>query len=120
MNRITLVLLIFALVMNVLLIVVEVTDVSTLNLCAAGEPESHGGCYAGEAKRVITNFIVLFLTAIPIATPVVVTATMALGARKMADAHAVVTKLSAIEELAGMTVLCSDKTGTLTKVSFRS
>ena len=55
------------------------------------------------------------VAAIPIATPVVVTATMAIGARKMADAHAVVTRLSAIEELAGMTVLCSDKTGTLTK-----
>jgi P-type E1-E2 ATPase len=55
------------------------------------------------------------IAAIPIATPVVVTATMAIGARKMAQAHAVVTKLSAIEELAGMTTLCSDKTGTLTK-----
>ena len=55
------------------------------------------------------------VAAIPIATPVVVTATMALGARKMAQQNAVVTRLSAIEELAGMTVLCSDKTGTLTK-----
>lgn len=122
MNRITLVLLIFALCMNVLLIVVEVTNQDTLNLCSSAQKkafggQSVGGCYTSEATKIITNFIVLMVAAIPIATPVVVTATMAIGARKMADAHAVVTRLSAIEELAGMTVLCSDKTGTLTKVN---
>lgn len=39
---------------------------------------------------------------------------MAIGARKMADHKAIVTHLTALQEIASMTVLCSDKTGTLT------
>lgn len=73
------------------------------------------GCNNVESDAILANFVVLMIAAIPIATPVVVTATMAIGARKMASQNAVVTRLSAIEELAGMTTLCSDKTGTLTK-----
>eukprot|EP00041_Stephanoeca_diplocostata_P023697 m.587834 g.587834 ORF g.587834 m.587834 type:complete len:1039 (+) comp22358_c0_seq2:242-3358(+) len=113
MNNITLFLLCFAVIMNVLLVIVEVTDTSTLHLCK--DNIEIQGCSTSESKKIISNFVVLMVAAIPIATPVVVTATMAIGARKMAQANAVVTKLSAIEELAGMTVLCSDKTGTLTK-----
>ena len=45
---------------------------------------------------------------------VVVTTTMALGSRQLSKMNAIVAKLSAIEELAGMNMLCSDKTGTLT------
>jgi H+-transporting ATPase len=58
--------------------------------------------------------VVLLVASIPIAMEVVVTTTMALGSRKMAAMDAIVAKLSAIEELAGMNMLCSDKTGTLT------
>jgi H+-transporting ATPase len=47
--------------------------------------------------------------------PAVLSVTMALGARVLALKQAIVTKLSAIEELAGVDVLCSDKTGTLTQ-----
>jgi H+-transporting ATPase len=114
MNRITLFLLSFALFMNILLVIVEVTSPASLNKCKASGVEVQG-CTSNVSRKIISNFIVLMIAAIPIATPVVVTATMAIGARKMAQAHAVVTKLSAIEELAGMTTLCSDKTGTLTK-----
>jgi H+-transporting ATPase len=114
MNKITLFLLCFALFMNVLLVIVEITTPSTLNKCKNTDHEIQG-CEKSESRKIISNFVVLMIAAIPIATPVVVTATMAIGARKMAQAHAVVTKLSSIEELAGMTVLCSDKTGTLTK-----
>ena len=57
----------------------------------------------------------LFVAAIPVAMPTVLSVTMAVGARLLAKKQAIVTKLSAIEELAGVDVLCSDKTGTLTQ-----
>ena len=57
----------------------------------------------------------LLVAAIPVAMPTVLSVTMAVGARLLAKKQAIVTKLSAIEELAGVDVLCSDKTGTLTQ-----
>lgn len=114
MNKITLFLLSFALSMNILLVIVEITSPQTVTKCSNPNVQIQG-CSPSTANKIISNFVVLMIAAIPIATPVVVTATMAIGARKMAQAHAVVSKLSAIEELAGMTTLCSDKTGTLTK-----
>jgi len=59
--------------------------------------------------------LILTISAIPVAMPAVLTVTMALGARVLAKKQAIVTKLSAIEEAAGMDILCSDKTGTLTQ-----
>ena len=61
--------------------------------------------------------LILTISAIPVAMPAVLTVTMALGARVLATKEAIVTKLSAIEEAAGMDILCSDKTGTLTQNS---
>ncbi|MEO3935339.1 plasma-membrane proton-efflux P-type ATPase [Dermatophilaceae bacterium Soc4.6] len=59
--------------------------------------------------------LVLTVAAIPVAMPTVLSVTMAVGARLLATKEAVVTKLVAIEELAGVDVLCADKTGTLTQ-----
>ncbi len=59
--------------------------------------------------------LVLTVAAIPVAMPTVLSVTMAVGARKLAEEQAIVSKLASIEELAGMDVLCSDKTGTLTQ-----
>ena len=59
--------------------------------------------------------LVLTVAAIPVAMPTVLSVTMAVGARLLAKKEAIVTRLSAIEELAGVDVLCSDKTGTLTQ-----
>ncbi len=59
--------------------------------------------------------LVLTVAAIPVALPAVMSVTMAIGAYNLAKRQAVVRRLVAIEELAGMDVLCSDKTGTLTK-----
>ncbi len=59
--------------------------------------------------------LVLTVAAIPVAMPTVLSVTMAVGARLLARKEAIVTRLSAIEELAGVDVLCSDKTGTLTQ-----
>jgi H+-transporting ATPase len=59
--------------------------------------------------------LVLTVAAIPVAMPTVLSVTMAVGARLLAKKQAIVTRLSAIEELAGVDILCSDKTGTLTQ-----
>jgi H+-transporting ATPase len=59
--------------------------------------------------------LVLLVAAIPVAMPTVLSVTMAVGARLLSKKHAIVTRLAAIEELAGVDILCSDKTGTLTE-----
>ncbi|MFV2005416.1 MAG: HAD-IC family P-type ATPase, partial [Gammaproteobacteria bacterium] len=58
--------------------------------------------------------LVLTVAAIPVALPAVLSVTMAVGALNLARRKAIVSRLTAIEELAGVDVLCSDKTGTLT------
>lgn len=59
--------------------------------------------------------LVVTIASIPVALPAVLSVTMAVGARKLARQQAVVSHLPAIEELGGMDLLCSDKTGTLTQ-----
>ena len=59
--------------------------------------------------------LVLTVAAIPVALPAVLSVTMAVGAVNLARRQAIVSKLTAIEELAGVDVFCSDKTGTLTR-----
>ena len=59
--------------------------------------------------------LVLTVAAIPVAMPTVLSVTMAVGARLLAQKKAIVSRLASIEELAGIDILCSDKTGTLTQ-----
>ena len=59
--------------------------------------------------------LVLTVAAIPVALPTVLSVTMAVGARLLSAKETIVSRLVAIEELSGMDILCSDKTGTLTK-----
>jgi H+-transporting ATPase len=59
--------------------------------------------------------LILTVAAIPVALPAVLSVTMAVGASMLAKMKAIVSRLVAIEEMAGMDILCSDKTGTLTK-----
>jgi H+-transporting ATPase len=59
--------------------------------------------------------LVLTVAAIPVALPTVLSVTMAVGARLLSAKETIVSRLVAIEELAGMDMLCSDKTGTLTE-----
>ena len=74
------------------------------------------GIYRGEDILTLLQFaLVLTVAAIPVAMPTVLSVTMAVGARLLAKKQAIVSKLVAIEELAGVDVLCADKTGTLTQ-----
>ena len=58
--------------------------------------------------------LILLVASIPVALPAVMSVTMAIGAYALSRQKAILSRLSAIEELAGVDVLCSDKTGTLT------
>lgn len=69
----------------------------------------------GEAFKSALSFtVVLIVASIPIAIEIVCTTTLALGSKELSKHGAIVTRLAAIEDMAGMNMLCSDKTGTLT------
>jgi len=58
--------------------------------------------------------VVLLVASVPMAIEIVTTTTLSLGSKQLSDEGAIVTRLAAIEDLAAMSILCSDKTGTLT------
>ncbi|SPQ97454.1 unnamed protein product (mitochondrion) [Plasmodiophora brassicae] len=96
-------------VVNLLIISIVLVVITLTYILVVGG----AGSFA-EVKEAISFNVVLLVASIPIAIEVVVTATLALGSRELTAHHAIVAKLTAIERLAGMRVLCSDKTGTLT------
>ncbi|CAL0330341.1 unnamed protein product [Lupinus luteus] len=67
-----------------------------------------------EYRDGIDNLLVLLIGGIPIAMPTVLSVTMAIGSHRLSQQGAITKRMTAIEEMAGMDVLCSDKTGTLT------
>ena len=70
----------------------------------------------GDSFISVFQFIlILVVAAIPVAMPAVLSVTMALGALILSRDKAIVSRLQSIEEIAGIDVLCSDKTGTLTQ-----
>lgn len=74
------------------------------------------GIFRHDPVMEILRFsLVLTVASIPVALPAVLSVTMAVGAVRLARRQAIVSRLVAIEELAGVDVLCIDKTGTLTK-----
>ncbi|WP_283094134.1 plasma-membrane proton-efflux P-type ATPase [Gluconobacter albidus] len=77
---------------------------------------AHNGAWHWSEAGAIAQFVLVLLVAsVPVAMPAVMSVTMALGALALSRQKAIVSRLSAIEELAGVDVLCSDKTGTLTQ-----
>jgi len=67
--------------------------------------------------EVLLFALVVTVAGIPAALPAVLTVTMTVGARSLAKMKAIVTHLASMEEMAGLRILCADKTGTLTKNS---
>jgi len=65
-------------------------------------------------KESLSHTIVLLVASIPLAIEIVTNTTLAIGSKALSRHGAIVARLSAIEDLAGMSILCSDKTGTLT------
>ncbi len=73
------------------------------------------GAWSWEAAGSILQFVLVLLVAsVPVALPAVMSVTLALGALVLSKQKAIVSRLSSIDELAGVDILCSDKTGTLT------
>lgn len=70
---------------------------------------------SNDIVTILRFTLAILIVGVPVGLPAVVTTTMAVGAAYLAKKKAIVQKLSAIESLAGVEILCSDKTGTLTK-----
>jgi H+-transporting ATPase len=66
-------------------------------------------------KEALSFAVVVIVASIPMAIEIVTTTTLAIGSKVMSKFGAIVSRLAAIEDLAGLNMLCSDKTGTLTK-----
>ncbi|EFJ47104.1 hypothetical protein VOLCADRAFT_105176 [Volvox carteri f. nagariensis] len=97
---------------KILLKIMVVLVVTSLALCGTAFGYLMG--MGEDGKEALSFTVVLLVASIPIAIEIVCTTTLALGSRELSAHGAIVTRLAAIEDMAGMNMLCSDKTGTLT------
>ncbi|MCB0934284.1 MAG: plasma-membrane proton-efflux P-type ATPase [Mycobacterium sp.] len=97
------------------LIVVAVVLAVVLVVGEAWRQVNSGGWRWRDALAILQFVLVLLVASIPVAMPAVFSVTMALGALALSKKKAIVSRLESIEEMAGVDILCTDKTGTLTK-----
>lgn len=96
---------------NMLMDIMIVLVVISLTLCAVVYLHL---AHITSVVEALSFTVVLMVASIPLAIEIVTTTTLALGSKELSMHGAIVTRLSAIEDMAGMAILCSDKTGTLT------
>ncbi|KAF9334427.1 hypothetical protein BGZ91_010865 [Linnemannia elongata] len=100
-NRIGNFLVLFTLVLTIIIIVVQY-------ITYRNDP------IRGQVLNILGPVMILAISAIPIGLPSVMAVTMAVGARGLAAKQVIVKRLAAVEEMSALSLLCSDKTGTLT------
>ncbi len=95
----------------------KVLGIAALIICgfvfAIGVIRNHGN-----VEEIVDTFMIavsLAIAAVPEGLPAIVTISLALGMREMVKKHALIRKLASVETLGSATVICSDKTGTLTQ-----
>ncbi|KAG0854267.1 hypothetical protein G6F17_006498 [Rhizopus arrhizus] len=74
-----------------------------------------GSITQDQVLAILNEMVVLTIAAIPVGLPTVMSVTMAIGAKQLSKRQVIVKRLTAVEEFASVSILCSDKTGTLTK-----